>query len=96
MSKLSIPLAIFLLTLYVQTSQACSPPTKPELPNPDTAVTPQMVKAKNDVKAYLDAAEKYLNCNITTSQHNRIVDDMHNVADSFNTIVRSYKKRMSS
>ena len=74
---------------------ACDKPGKPELPDPETAVTPQMIKAKNDVKAYLADAEKYLKCNLSNKQHNAMVDDMKGVADDFNVIVRSYKARMS-
>ena len=74
---------------------ACDKPTSPSLPDPATAVTPQMVKAKNDVKAFLGAAEAYLKCNISTKQHNNMVDEMKSVADDFNEIVRAYKARLS-
>lgn len=74
---------------------ACDAPSKPDLPDPETAVTPQMVKAKNDVKSYLAAAEAFLGCTKSTKQHNNMVDDMKTVADDFNAIVRAYKARMS-
>lgn len=74
---------------------ACDKPATPTLPDPATAVTPQMVKAKNDVKAFLGAAEAYLKCNISTKQHNNMVDEMKSVADDFNTIVRAYKARLA-
>ncbi len=74
---------------------ACSKPDVPTLPDPATAVTPQMIKAKNDVKAFLDAAETYLECAPNTNRYNDMVDDMHKVAEDFNGIVRDYKSRMS-
>lgn len=80
---------------FANLSIACDKPNKPELPDPNSAVTPQMIKAKNDVKAYLAAAENYLKCNISTKQHNNMVDDMKAVADAFNVIVRAYKARMA-
>ena len=95
MSKLSTLLATVFLLTYANLSLACDRPAKPELPDPATAVTPQMVKAKNDVQAFLASAEAYLKCNISTSQHNSMVDAMHEVAESFNAIVRAYKARMS-
>ncbi len=74
---------------------ACDRPAAPDLPDPESAVTPQMIKAKNDVKSYLGSAEAYLKCNISTKQHNGMVDEMKKVADNFNKIVRSYKARMA-
>jgi hypothetical protein len=74
---------------------ACDRPPMPELPDPASAVTPQMIKAKNDVKTFLAAAEVYLKCNITTKQHNAMVDEMHSIAENFNKVVRAYKDRMA-
>ncbi len=84
-----------LLTSCSSLALACDKPATPELPDPATAVTPQMVKAKNDVKAFLGAAEVYLKCNISTKQHNTMVDEMKSVADDFNGIVRAYKARLA-
>ena len=95
MSKFSKACTAFVLVAFSHVGFACDKPSKPELPDPTTAVTPQMIKAKNDVKAYLKAAETYLECKITTKQHNRMVDEMRGVADSFNGIVRAYKARMA-
>lgn len=75
---------------------ACSKPNPPEIPDPQTAVTPQMIKAKNEVQAYVAEAEKYLKCNISSSQHNKMVDEMKAVADTFNQAVRDYKARMGA
>lgn len=74
---------------------ACTRPDPPEIPDPATAVTPQMIKAKNDVQAYVDTAEKYLKCNISTAQHNSMVDEMKETAEKFNQAVRAYKARMA-
>ena len=95
MSILSKALAASSFILFTNFAVACDKPASPSLPDPDTAVTPQMIKAKNDVKTYLASAEAYLKCNISTKQHNGMVDDMKSVADGFNKIVRSYKARMA-
>lgn len=65
------------------------------MPDPDTAVTAQMIKAKNDMKAFIYAAEGYLECvSKDTAKHNVMVDEMQAAADTFNKIVRKYKSRM--
>jgi len=74
---------------------ACEKPTLPGLPDPATAVTPEMIKAKNDVKAFVSSAEAYLKCGISTKQHNKTVDQMQKLAKDFNGIVRAYKARMA-
>lgn len=74
---------------------ACEKPTVPALPDPATAVTPEMVKAKNDVKAYVSSAKAYLECGISTKQHNKTVDKMQKLAKDFNSIVRAYKARLA-
>jgi hypothetical protein len=54
-----------------------------------------MVKAKNDVKDYMTAAEAFLACNKNTKAHNSMVDEMNDVAGQFNGIVKSFKERMA-
>lgn len=76
---------------------ACEKPASPELPDPGTAVTAQMIKAKNDMKAYIKTAEAYLKCvESDTNKYNHMVDEMQSAAEDFNAIVRKYKKRMGS
>lgn len=76
---------------------ACSEPSKPQLPDPSTAVTPEMVKAKREVKQYMSDVDNYLNCKrLNTRQHNSMVDKMQSVANSFNDIIRQYKQRQGS
>lgn len=96
MRKLLVVLSLTTGLFFVQAASACTRPTAPEIPDPATAVTPQMIKAKNDVQAYVETAEKYLKCNISTSQHNNMVDEMKAVADKFNQAVRDYKARMGA
>ncbi len=85
--------------LVLTASSACfscgDKPEKPTLPDAETAVTPQMIKAKNDVKAYISAAEAYLSCGLPTKKHNDMVDEMKSVADNFNDIIRAFKARMA-
>ncbi|MBB3167416.1 hypothetical protein [Simiduia aestuariiviva] len=90
-------LAVLFATALLSTAaQACVKPNAPELPDPASAVTAQMIKAKNDVKAYLDAANGYIDCvKGSASRHNAMVDEMEKVADTFNAAVRTYKERMT-
>lgn len=88
-------LAALLFTLVSSLSMACERPVPPELPDPATAVTPQMVKAKNDVKAFVTAADAYLKCKISNKEHDAMVDEMHSVADKFNKVVQEFKTRMA-
>ena len=92
-------LAAFVTFFALSTSAfaACDKPTAPELPDPASAVTAQMIKAKNDVKAYLDAANGYIGCvKGNAARHNAMVEDMEKIADTFNSAVRAYKERMAN
>lgn len=76
---------------------ACDKPEPPALPDPDAAVTAQMIKAKNDMKDYIGAAEAYLKCVESDSKrYNAMVDTMQKAAEEFNAIVRKYKDRMGA
>ncbi len=89
--------AIVLSTvLFSGMTHACSKPDAPVLPDAATAVTAQMVKAKNDVKAYLSAANTYLECVSSDKAHNRMVKAMKRVGKEFNVAVRTYKERMAN
>jgi len=76
-------------------ASACDKPSAPVLPDPNSAVTPQMVKAKNEVQDYISKAEAYLSCVKDASAHNAMVDEMKGVADTFNSAIKTFKARMS-
>ena len=91
--------AIVLTAVLFSTSALaakCEKPTAPVLPDPATAVTAQMVLAKNQITDYLIAANAYLECGPGDKKHNRQVKEMKKVGGEFNSAVRSYKERMSS
>ncbi len=97
MKTVTKTLAIAALFTVSQYSLACDEPSEPQLPNPSTAVTPEMVKAKNQVKQYMADADKYLSCKrLSTRQHNAIVDKMQALASNFNDVIRAYKERQGS
>ncbi len=73
----------------------CDAPEEPQIPNVETTVTAEMVKAQNDVKQYMAAAESYLSCVKNSSKHNRMVNRMQSVADDFNEVVRAFKAKNS-
>lgn len=77
---------------------ACEKPgEKPEIPDPNSAVTAQMVKANKEVKAYVTAMEEYLNCaRLSSGKHDRAVRELKDFAGQFNEAVRAFKKRASS
>ena len=90
---------IIALTLSTASATAfsCTKPIPPALPDPEAAVTAQMVKAKNDMKSFIALAEEYLDCvSDNTSKYNAMVTEMQQAADDFNAIVRKYKKRMAA
>jgi len=78
------------------TNAACVKPEAPALPDAATAVTAQMVKAKNDVQAYMTGANAYLECVSNDKKHNRMVKSMKKIGKEFNVAVRSYKDRMAN
>ena len=76
---------------------ACDKPESPMLPDPSSAVTAQMIKAKNDMKDYIAAAETYLKCvESDNKRYNTMVESMQKAAEDFNAIVRKYKERMGA
>ena len=82
------------LSVFSSALWACDKPTAPTLPDPETAVTPQMIKAKHELTAFLKAAETYLDCIDDDRNHNLMVDEMEVAAKAFNSIVQQYKNRM--
>lgn len=76
-------------------ANACSKPTsKPEFPDPQTAVSAQMVKANNEVKAYVKAVQDYLGCaGLSKAAENKELDELKAYADSFNEVIRAYKAK---
>jgi hypothetical protein len=77
---------------------ACSKPaTKPEFPDAQTAVSAQMVKANNDVKAYVKEVQDYLGCaRLSKSAEKQELDELKAYAESFNEVIRAYKARTGS
>jgi len=86
---------VFGALTFSSLSNACDAPAEPSIPNADTTVTAEMVKAQNDVKAYMAAAEAYLSCVRSDAKHNEMVSRMEEVAAEFNDAVRTFKSRMS-
>ncbi|MFT5692301.1 MAG: hypothetical protein ACI92E_001633 [Oceanicoccus sp.] len=82
--------------LFSETTRACSKPDAPILSDAATAVTAQMLKAKNAVQAYLAATNTCLECAKNDIAHNRMVKSMKKVGDAFNVAVGSYKERMAN
>lgn len=96
-NRVSTCTGVLIAVLLSAPACACERPSPPELPDPDSAVTAQMIKAKNEMQAFMEAANRYLDCIAKdTSQYNAWVDEMQEAADEFNRIVRKYKKRMTS
>jgi hypothetical protein len=75
---------------------ACTKPEAPMLTDAATAVAAQVVKAKNDVQAYMTGANAYLDCVKNDKKHNRMVKSMKKIGGDFNVAVRSYKERMAN
>ncbi|MBU2886962.1 hypothetical protein KO507_14425 [Gilvimarinus agarilyticus] len=92
MKKTLFTAAIF--TLVTAPALACEmPQSKPSIPDPTTAVTAQMVKVNNEVKAYVRATEEYLSCaRLSSSEARKTEDELRSYADTFNQTIREFKK----
>ena len=75
---------------------ACDKPEAPEIPDPSTAVTAQMVKAQNDVKAYVQQTEEYIKCERRSRARDDAAAELERVASEFNKSIKAYKERMGS
>lgn len=96
--KKTLTTCLLMLSILIPgLSFACSEPTKPgEFPDPATAVTAQMVKANNEVKAYVKAMEEYLGCSgMSRSQQRKAIKELEEYAESFNKLIREFKARNS-
>ena len=98
MKKLFIASVIASAAVISSTAMACSKPAnKPEIPDVNTVVTAQMVKANNDVKTYVKEVQDYLGCaKLPRSQEARELDELKKFADDFNEVVREFKARSAS
>jgi hypothetical protein len=94
--KKLVLVSLFISLFTLGQAHACAKPDAPSLPNAETAVTPEMVKAKNEVTAYMKKAEDYLNCinKGNVSGHNRMVESMEKVAADFNALIKKFKARV--
>ena len=72
---------------------ACeAPQNKPEIPDPSTAVTAQMVMSNNQVRDYVRAMEEYLNCaRMSNSELRREESALKTYAEDFNTVIREFR-----
>ncbi len=86
--------AATILSVLAAPALACDKPqNKPAIPDPTTAVTAQMVKSNNEVKAYVKATEEYLSCaGMSSSEVRKAEDELRAYADAFNKTIREFKK----
>jgi len=98
MNKLSSGICILSLVVSsgVATAATCELPPNPEFPDPDTAVLPQMVKAKNDINAYIASIETYLVCAKRSTRKSTIAAERRiKISKQYNSIVRAFRKRQA-
>lgn len=76
---------------------ACSEPgAKPAIPDPTTAETAQMVKANNEIKAYVKAMEEYLGCaRMSGGAKREEISKLEDFAAEFNEAIKVFKSRNS-
>ena len=93
MKKSLLNFALLAAMALPAASMACSEPAKPgDFPDPANAVTAQMVKANNEVKAYVKAMEEYLSCSgMSRSEQSKAIKDLEAYAESFNKLIREFK-----
>jgi len=87
-------LCISFLVLCSPAVFACAAPSPPAIPDPNSAVLAEMVKAQKDVKKFLADAEGYLGCEKDSGKYNSMVDAMKTTGDEFNTAIRAFKAKM--
>jgi hypothetical protein len=98
MNKTLLSMTVCCALLVSIPALACTKPdAKPAIPDAATVVTAQMVKANNDVKAYVKAVEEYLGCaRLPRSQEKQELDELKQFAEDFNVVVRTFKSRSNS
>jgi len=98
MNKLSSGICILSLVVSSGVAMAadCTLPETPVFPDPDTAVLPQMVKAKNDINSYIASIESYLVCAKKSTRKSSIAAERRiKVSKKYNSIVRAFRKRQA-
>lgn len=80
--------------ISLSASASCVKPASPQLPDANTAVMAQMIKAKKDVKTYMKQANVYLECVSSDMHHDMMVKNMKKTGDDFNQSIRTYKERV--
>ena len=95
MKSFVVAVTFFASCLASSFSAACAKPAgKPDIPDAATVVTAQMVKANNDMKAYVKDMEAYLGCaGLPRSDEKKELDDLKQFAEDFNQVVRAFKAR---
>jgi len=92
--KKTLIAATFFTAFAAAGVQACEKPqNRPAIPDPTTAVTAQMVKSNNEVKAYVRATEDYLGCAKLSSNELRSAEsELKSYAEEFNKTIRAFKQ----
>ncbi len=95
MKKTLLLISVCYASLFALPALACDKPAaKPEIPDAETVVTAQMVKANNEVKAYVKAYEDYLSCaKLSRGEEKQELDGLKQFAEDFNVVVRAFKAR---
>ncbi|WP_111640459.1 fimbrial protein [Marinimicrobium alkaliphilum] len=93
MKKSLISAAVLSGALLSSAVFACeAPETRPEIPDPTSAVTAQMVAANNQVREYVSAMETYLSCaRLSAAQLRREESALREFAESFNEAIRTFR-----
>ncbi len=88
-------ICVFAALCFVQAANArCKQPIYPKLPEAESAVLAQMMKAKADVKKYMSGAEKFLGCSKNKNKLMRVEYDYKKVSDEYMSLFVDYKQRM--
>ncbi len=95
MKSLVVAVGVVAACMTSSLASACSKPAvKPEIPDAATVVTAQMVKANNDVKAYVQSMQEYIGCaGLARSEEKKELEELKKFADEFNKVIREFKAR---
>ena len=84
---------VFVQMGFSQYALACEAPKKPVLPDINTTVVAEMIKTQKEVKKYMALGKAFLDCSNNTKNSNDMVDNMAEVGNGFNALIKEFKAR---
>lgn len=81
------------LSLFSVSSTACERPSSLKLPDPNSATRAEVLLAAKQVKQYVAASNRYMECTRSDKRYRRVSDDMNEMIFRYNELAFTYKAR---